>query len=193
MDVTQLPYKEKNKRAKKQMLWFGIISLCMGFAGLTSAYVVSSKRKDWLQDFELPQEFLISTVIIMASSVTLWLAGRALKKGNNSLTAGLTIATVILGGVFTYLQFAGFNSILDMGYYPTGESSNITFTFIYLIVLVHLAHLAVGFISLLFVAVKTLTGKYTPQEMLGFELGATFWHFVDFLWLYLFLFFYFFR
>ena len=49
MDLTQGTPQEKNNRAKKMMLWFGIVSLIMGFAGWTSAYIVSSKRKDWLE------------------------------------------------------------------------------------------------------------------------------------------------
>ena len=59
--------KEKQKRAKKMMLWFGIISLIMSFAGLTSAFIVSSSREDWLADFVLPNSFIYSTLIIFLS------------------------------------------------------------------------------------------------------------------------------
>ena len=71
MDLTQGTEQEKIKRAKKMMLWFGIISLIMSFAGLTSAFIVSSSREDWLQDFQLPTAFTISTVIIVISSITM--------------------------------------------------------------------------------------------------------------------------
>ncbi|NNK18910.1 MAG: heme-copper oxidase subunit III, partial [Maribacter sp.] len=59
MDLTQGTQKEKNDRSKKMMLWFGIVSLLMAFAGWTSAYIVSSKREDWLRDIELPSSFYI--------------------------------------------------------------------------------------------------------------------------------------
>ena len=53
MDYTAGTEKYKQDRAKKQMLWFGIISLCMTFAGLTSAYIVRRAGGNWLE-FRLP-------------------------------------------------------------------------------------------------------------------------------------------
>ncbi|NND89059.1 MAG: heme-copper oxidase subunit III, partial [Flavobacteriaceae bacterium] len=70
MDYTEGTEEQKSNRAKKMMLWFGIISLSMSFAGLTSAYVVSKERPDWLTDFEIPQAFYISLVAIIISSIT---------------------------------------------------------------------------------------------------------------------------
>ena len=70
MDLTQGTEKEKQQRSKKMMLWFGIVSLLMGFAGWTSAYIVSSAREDWIQGLELPSFFYVSTVLILISSLT---------------------------------------------------------------------------------------------------------------------------
>ena len=80
MDLTEGNTQEKQKRAKKMMLWFGIISLIMSFAGLTSAFIVSSSREDWLADFVLPNSFIYSTLIIFLSSIVLFAAKQALKK-----------------------------------------------------------------------------------------------------------------
>ena len=68
MDVSQASLKQKNARAKKMMLWFGMASLIMGFAGWTSAYIVSSTRDDWITDLVLPSAFLYSTIIIVIRS-----------------------------------------------------------------------------------------------------------------------------
>ena len=65
MDLTQGTPEEKNIRAKKMMLWFGIISLVMSFGGLTSAFIVSSTREDWLTNFQIPESFTASTIIIV--------------------------------------------------------------------------------------------------------------------------------
>jgi cytochrome c oxidase subunit III len=54
------------------MLWFGIISMVMMFAGLTSAYVVSKNRPDWISGFELPASLYWSTLVIILSSITLF-------------------------------------------------------------------------------------------------------------------------
>ena len=77
---------EKNNRAKKMMLWFGMISMSMTFAGLTSAYVVSSSRSDWIQQIELPFAFTISTLLIILSSGTFYLALKMLKVQNKIAT-----------------------------------------------------------------------------------------------------------
>jgi len=191
MDLTQGTREEKNIRAKKMMLWFGIIALIMSFAGWTSAIIVSSSRPDWLNDYQLPNAFTLSTVIIIISSMTFILAKRALKEDNRQATTRWLLATLALGVIFIYNQYLGFDQIIDAGYNFTGPTSNITMSFIFLIAFVHILHVAVGLICLLVVIYNHFKQKYNQTKMLGFELAATFWHFVDILWLYLFLFFYF--
>jgi cytochrome c oxidase subunit 3 len=193
MDLTQGSLEEKNKRAKKMMLWFGIASLIMSFAGWTSAFVVSRTRKDWLSDFDLPEAFMWSAIIILISSVSFILAKRALKSDNRQLTTVYLFVTLILGLTFIALQLQGFDQMMASGYNFTGPTSNITMTFIFLIAAVHIAHVVVGLICLLVVIYNHFKQKYNSSNMLGFELAATFWHFVDILWLYLFLFLYFMR
>jgi len=193
MDLTQGSSEEKNSRAKKMMLWFGIVSLIMSFAGWTSAFVVSSSRPDWLKDFQLPNAFIYSTLVIVLSSGTLLLAKQALKKNNRQLTSIWLLVTLALGGVFIFNQFSGFQQIIDLGYNFTGPTSNVTMSYIYLIAIMHILHVVVGLICLLVVIYNHFKQKYNASKMLGFELASTFWHFIDLLWVYLFLFLYFIR
>ena len=193
MDLTQGTQEEKNNRAKKMMLWFGIISLIMSFMGWTSAFIVSSSRPDWLKDFELPNAFLISTVVIIISSLSFILAKKALKNGNRNATTLWLVVTLILGIVFIFNQFLGFQQIIDLGYNFTGPTSNVTMSYIYLIAIVHILHVVVGLFCLLVVIYNHFKQKYDVTKMLGLELVATFWHFIDILWVYLFLFLYFIR
>ncbi|TXE18028.1 heme-copper oxidase subunit III [Psychroserpens burtonensis] len=188
MDLTQGTLKEKNDRAKRMMLWFGIGSLIMSFAGLTSAVLVSRKREDWMTDFTMPKAFFISCVLILISSLSFVVAKRALKNNNRSLTTAMLVLTFVLGIGFIMSQYAGFNQIVASGYYFTGQASNVTMSFIYVIAFLHILHVAAGLISLLVVIYNHFKQKYTATEMLGVELSATFWHFVDILWLFLFLF-----
>lgn len=192
LEEEKLFEENQSRRAKKMMLWFGIISLSMSFAGLTSAYVVSSERKDWLTDFQIPEAFYISLVAIVLSSVTIHFAKRAIQIQNNKKGMLLLLSTFVLGVVFVVMQFIGFSQIIENGYYFTGSESSITTSFIYLVVLMHLAHILVGLICLLVVIVNHSNKKYN-NKTLGVELATTFWHFVDILWIYLFLFFYFVR
>ncbi|NQZ43745.1 MAG: heme-copper oxidase subunit III [Flavobacteriaceae bacterium] len=191
MDLTQGTNKEKQVRAKKMMLWFGIVSLIMGFAGWTSAYIVSSKRKDWLDTIELPQAFFISTALIVLSSLTYILAKREVKKNTQKQATIWLLVTLGLGISFIAMQFYGFSQMLGNGYYFTGPTSNIKMSYVFLIAAVHIAHVVAGLISLLVVLVQQLRGKYSPADHLGLELGATFWHFLDVLWVYLILFMFF--
>ncbi len=193
MDLTQGTLQEKNIRAKKMMLWFGIVSLIMSFAGWTSAFVVSSTREDWLNDFQLPNAFLISTIAIIISSFTFLAAKRAIKNDNRSLTTIFLLITLVLGVFFITNQLNGFQEIINSGYNFTGPTSNVTMSYIYLIAVVHIVHVVAAIISLLVVIINHLRQKYNSKNLLGLELSATFWHFVDFLWLYLFLFLYFVR
>jgi len=193
MDLTQGTTEEKQKRAKKMMLWFGIISLVMSFAGLTSAFIVSSSREDWLENFILPSAFTYSTLIIVLSSVLLFLAKKTFKNSQSAITTSLLIGAFVLGIAFIYSQVQGFNQIIASGYNFTGPTSNITMSYVYVIAVVHIIHVLAGIICLFIVIINQLNKKYSNKNRLGFDLASNFWHFVDILWVYLFIFLYFFN
>ena len=184
--------KQAKRKSAKPMLWVSMISMTMMFAGLTSAYVVSRKRSDWVS-FDLPLAFYTSTALILISSITFLLAKFFIKKDNRQLTTVFLASTLILGIGFVYFQFEGFKELFNSGLFFAGAKSTVKASFIYGIVLTHLAHIAAGIIVLLVVLYNHITKKYTSVNYLGLELGAIFWHFVDILWIYLFLFFYFIR
>lgn len=191
MNLTEGPEEAKIIRAKKNILWFGIISLTMSFAGLTSAYVVSKERPDWIANFEIPPAFYISLVLILISSLTIHLAKKAIQNEKDSQGLILLIVTFLLGIAFVFFQFEGFSEIIESGYNFTGPTSSITTSFIYLIVLLHVAHVFGGLGSLVVVIYNHYKQKYRNGKTLGIELAATFWHFVDAVWIYLFMFLYF--
>jgi len=198
--TTLNPIELKISKAKKMMLWFGMISITMTFAGLTSAFIVSSSRPDWLDSFILPNWFTISTVSIILSSLFFQLAKFRLDKyvrvslpeniniyierNNVNLLLVLTILTAI---IFVVSQFLGFNEIISQGYYFTGPESSVTTSYVYILVFLHLAHLFAGMIVLTVVIAKFNKQKYEKNK-LGFELALIFWHFLGALWIYLFFF-----
>lgn len=187
------PNTSKSDNAKKMMLWFGIVSLIMTFAGWTSAYIVSSSREDWMDDFELPSAFWFSTVVIVLSSFTYWMGSKSVRASKTSAASTWLLITFLLGCIFIYSQFRGYAQMIEYGYYFTGPTSNITLSYVFLISAVHILHVIAGIISLLIVLVQQLRGKYSSDNMLGVDLGLTFWNFVDILWIYLVLFFYLYR
>ena len=191
--MTTDEHQSRTARSYKLLLLFAMISMTMMFAGLTSAFVVSKSRADWLKDFQLPSAFYFSTALIIGCSLTFHLAKKAIQKNNQTATTTFLLATLALGIGFVILQFVGFGQIVANGYYFTGAESSITTTFLYIVTVVHLVHLAGGLISLLIIIYNHFKQKYNSTQTLGIELGAMYWHFLDLLWVYLFLFLYFFK
>ncbi|WP_405565172.1 heme-copper oxidase subunit III [Polaribacter sp. Asnod6-C07] len=181
-------YVVAKKKSAKPMLWVSMISMVMFFAGLTSAYVISMKRDDWVS-FDLPQAFYISTFLIVASSITLFLSQRFLKQNKRQLSLIMVVITLILGLGFIWQQYVGFNQLKSIGLFFTGPESTVSTSFIIGITFMHVLHLLAGVIVLFVVIYNHFKYKYKSEDMLGFELGAIFWHFVDILWIYLFFFF----
>ena len=153
----------KNNRAKKMMLWFGMISMSMTFAGLTSAYVVSSSRSDWIEQIQLPFAFSLSTLILLLSSGTFYLALRSIKKANLKRAQSLLFFTLSLALAFVYFQFKGFGELIEMGYYFTGAESTITTSYLYVLVLLHLAHLTAGISAVARVSVLTIQWGFQAE------------------------------
>lgn len=180
------------RKSSKSLLWIGIVSIIMLFSGLTSAYVVRADNGNWLV-FQLPSIAIVSTAVIIASSLTMLLAQMAIKKGNVKGTTLFLFITFVLGLVFTYTQYLGWKELTIQGIYFLGKYSNASGSFLYLIAVVHLLHLFGGLIALLITLVKSIKNRYSAQDYLGIELSAIYWHFLDLLWIYLFLFLYFFR
>tara|TARA_B100001057_G_scaffold438247_1_gene470616 strand:- start:111 stop:689 length:579 start_codon:yes stop_codon:yes gene_type:complete len=192
MELNQDEIRLKTIKAKKMMLLFCLLSISMTFAGLTSAYIVSKARPDWLKDFDLPLSFTISTIIIILSSLSIWLAKKSVFKNEIKNANKWLLITFSLAIFFIFLQISGFNSIINQGYFFTGAQSTVTTSFLYVLTALHLLHLFAGLIVLIVVLANNHKEKYI-KEKLGFELAVTFWHFLGGLWLYLFVFLYFFR
>lgn len=186
LDSTQLDEETLHKkRTRKPLMIVGMVSIVMLFAGLTSAYIVRQADGNWLT-FDLPMPFFISTLLIVASSVSLWWAGRSAKKNDfQGITRGLGL-TLLLAIGFIVSQFLGYNSLIDNELYFV--NTNVSVSFLYIITFAHLLHLLGGVIALLVSWAKSLKQKYNSENKLGLELTSMYWHFLDGLWIYLLLF-----
>ena len=180
-----------NSRSKihhhKLALWIACASIVMMFAALTSAYLVRQAGGNWLE-FRLPDMFLYSTVVIVLSSITLQACYYYFKNGNEVLYKGLMILTFILGNLFIVMQYQGWLEMMDIG---VPLKTNPSGDFIYVISGLHAAHVIGGIAALIIAMVHAfaLPFKFTPNRKRRLELTLTYWHFVDFLWIYLLVFF----
>jgi cytochrome c oxidase subunit 3 len=116
------------------------------------------------------------------------LAKKYIQKDQRAATTKMLWSTLLLGILFFVFQFLGYQQIIAQGFYFTGSASSITTTFLYVVTLTHLLHLLGGIISLLVIIYNHFKQKYNASQTLGIELGAMYWHFLDLLWIYLFLF-----
>ncbi len=185
-------YKVAHRKSAKPMLWISMVSMTMMFIGLTSAYIVSSNREDWVS-FELPIALYISTVLIILSSITFLVAKKSIRNDNRTATSIFLILTLLLGIGFVYYQVQGFYELRSSGLYLAGKDSVVSASLLIVISFAHIIHVFAGLIVLIVVIYNHFKKRYNAIETLGLELGGIFWHFVDILWILLFLFFYFIR
>lgn len=176
--------QQKKIHPHKFTLWVGIGSILMMFAGLTSAYIVKRNQANWVT-FELPQFFWYSTVAIVLSSGTVFLALRAFKEREMAKYRKRMAATIILGVLFIVLQTMGFQQMWAKG---ITLQANVSYSFLYVIVGLHGAHVISGVLALVVVFAKGFNSKTRSYSIVPVELVSTYWHFVDILWIYLLIF-----
>jgi cytochrome c oxidase subunit 3 len=189
METVSVKEEKRNNTSKAAipLLWVSIVAMIMIFGSLTSGYIVSRGNSSWLH-FELPQLFYVSTAVIMISSVTMnWTLSSAKKNNYKGIKIG-SLLTFLLGLTFVICQFKAWEYLVDQKIFFTGPTSNVSASYLYVITALHLAHLAFGLVAVLVVWVKSLLQRYSSENLLGIRLCAIFWHFLDVLWIFLFLF-----
>lgn len=178
---------------KKFMLWLFIVSIVMIFASLTSAYIVKQADSAWLS-IELPTVLWYSTAVLLLSSFTAHIAYRAGKAGNAKRAGAFLLATLALGLLFLGMQWMGWVDLVQRGIFfggvdYEGNPANPAGSFIYVLMGVHAVHLIAGLIYwLVVILMKRQTKAQQENWQLHLELSTIFWHFLDGLWVYLFLF-----
>jgi cytochrome c oxidase subunit 3 len=201
MSITAESVKERKKiHPHKFALWVAMGSISMMFAGLTSAYIVRESQGNW-RYYTLPQTFTLSTIAIILSSITFFLAIRTFKKREMQKFRLLMIATLFLGLAFGALQYAGFYQLyhqlqaIRMNGETLAQASTVRLngnpseSFLFIIAGLHLVHLFGGIIALLIVFFRAFRTRVKTYNATGLEIVAGYWHFVDILWVYLFVFF----
>lgn len=184
MDIVSTQ-QQKKIHPHKFTLWVAIASILMMFAGLTSAYIVKSNQSGW-QEVEMPKIFWGSTAVILISSLTVQMALRSFKQRAMSQYRLLIAITFFLGIAFVALQYAGFTQLWNERIRFQGSGAG---QFLYIIFGLHAIHVLGGVITLMVMFLKAFFGKTKGYSSVPVELAATYWHFVDILWLYLFVFF----
>lgn len=171
----------------KFLMWVAIGSICMMFAGLTSAYVVK-KSQDNVISVNLPNIFLWSTLVILLSSFTLQIAVKSIKAQQIKEYKKYLLLTASLGIVFTIMQYFGFKALDQSGVQFIGRNSNPGASFLLIIIGLHSIHVLGGVMALIVMSIKNVFNRNMKVNVVGAEIIAAYWHFVDVLWIYLLIF-----
>ncbi len=180
-------YNRSKIHPQKFAMWVACASMLMLFSGLTSAYIVRRAAGNWYE-FPIPDVFFMSTIAILLSSVALHTSYVNFKKGLELRYKLFLFAGFALGIAFLIMQYQGWTALKEMGIplrtNPSGD-------FVYAISWVHAAHVLGGIVGLIVAMIHAFALKFkvTDVRKRRFELTLTYWHFVDFLWIYLIVFF----
>lgn len=187
--MTTVSSNQRNRiHPHKFTLWVAMGSLIMMFAGMTSAYIVRSNQANWLE-FPLPGIFWYSTFVIVLSSLTMHLALKAFKAREMQRYRTLITITVLLGLGFAVLQFLGFKDLQGHGVQLLWQGSNPSASFLAIITGLHVLHVVGGIVALLVIFFRAYSLRSKTYNTVPVEIVSTYWHFVDILWIYLFIFF----
>lgn len=172
---------------QKFALWLGIVSIVMMFAAFTSAYIVRQGAGNWLL-FDLPKALQYTTVVLLLSSGTMHWAYLS-AKADKQLQLRIAISiTSLLGFVFLYGQVYAWGELVQAKVFFAGNQANPAGSFLYVLTGLHAIHLVSGILFLGLITVWVFMGKVHSKNLTRIEMCATYWHFLDILWLYLFIF-----
>ena len=172
--------KTENGSRYRIGMWVALASVAMMFTSLSSAYVVrSGGARDWFP-IAMPRVLLVSTALIVLSSVTIELARHSLKRSRHNAYVKYVFFTVLLGIGFLASQLFAWRQLAAQGVYLASHPYS---SFFYLLTGAHAVHLFGGLLGLLFLLFRS---RRQPSQA---ATGAVtiYWHFMDGLWIYLFL------
>lgn len=172
---------------KKFNMWLFVIASFMLFAALTSGFIVYTGGNPARGiKVILPQGFMYSTGVIMLSSLTMYLAHRSAKLLQFGKQKLYLILTILLGIVFFFAQLYCWTILVKIGVYFINP--NASQSFIYIFTGAHLLHIFAGLIILIYALVTVIRNRPQVTNIYQMEMASIFWHFIDLLWIYLYIF-----
>jgi cytochrome c oxidase subunit 3 len=179
---------------QRTFLFFALIGSSILFLSLVIMFIIWMSYHPPIENLRMPKAFVVSTIILLFSSYLLTLARRAFQTDNSKTLLISLSSTLVLSAAFTFLQVNGWKELYDSGHFFDGAAG---VTFLYLITGLHFVHVFGGIIYLLYLnlvafdtwqdPVKSLIYFSNPVEGIRLEIFSAYWHFLDGLWLFLFL------
>lgn len=175
-----------NAKPRKFVVWLFVVSSTIMFGGLTSYYIVFAASKGKGHGLVLPDTFMYSTAVLIASSICLFMASRALRSANFGSQRLFLWGTFVLGLVFGYLQVDAWGTLFRTG--AAFVNNNAAISMIYVVSGLHLLHIFAGLCFVLSSLYGAYTGLSLEKSKFRMDIASIFWHFIDILWIYLYVF-----
>ena len=175
-------------------IWLTLASISMLFIALTSAYILrqynslSSANPDW-KPLQIPTALWITTAVILLSSISFEIARRALKQNHYEKFKSWISITTVLGFTFLVGQVVAWRQLAGQGIFL---KSNPHSSFFYVLTGLHALHLLGGIVVLTYVLISALRLRISLKKRTTVEVTSLYWHFMDGLWIYLFVLLFFF-
>ncbi len=170
-------------------MWFLLLVVLMTFGGLISSYLVLATNGvlEW-KPFALPVQIWLSTLLIIASSITYAIAHKSLEVEHQTKAKNWLLATTVLGAMFIASQILAWVTLVGRGIYV---ASNPYAGFFYILTAVHALHVLGGICTLGYIVLRTWKETSSDEELKKRKSISTsvgwYWHFMDGLWIVLFL------
>jgi len=178
--------KRFSKDTYRITVWILLAAIVMMFVALASSYIILSGNSEW-QPVRMPRAFMFSTGLILISSVTMTAARRSLQRGQSRKYQGWLLLTLLLGAAFLACQYAGWKQLVSAGAFISGNPHS---SFYYLFTGAHGVHLLGGLTALAYLTGRSgrvLVGEAREKRSAATDGVALYWHFMDGLWVCLFL------
>ncbi|MDT3404449.1 cytochrome c oxidase subunit 3 [Mucilaginibacter terrae] len=172
---------------KRFNMWLFLFTSFMFFAALTSGFIVYIGGKGHGLSIKMPDAFMYSTAIIMVSSVSMFFASKAAKQSDVSKQRLFIWITLLLGVAFFAMQVYAWN-VLTFKMHAWFVNANAAISFVYVFSVMHLLHILAGLVLLIISLVGTYRKKPQAINLFRMEMSSLFWHFVDIIWIYLYVF-----
>jgi len=186
MEYTASQNVKFDARPKKFIVWLFVVSSTIMFGGWTSYYIVFSASKGKGHGLVLPDMFIYSTIVLVLSSITLFLSSRSLRHQNTLKQRLFLWLTLLLGMGFGYLQFDAWSALYRSG--AVLVNNNAAISMIYIVSGFHLLHIVAGLCMIISSLVGTYQNLSHERAVYRQEISSIFWHFIDILWIYLYVF-----
>lgn len=171
-----------SRRASITGLLVLLAASVMFFAAFTSAFFVRrGMSNDWV-DTPLPPILWLNTGVLVASSIALELARRALRSSRRTAFNRYWTGATLLGALFLGGQYMAWLQLNAAGIYLATNPSS---SFFFLLTCVHAVHLVGGISALGYIDVQALLLRLGPSKRTAVDVSAYFWHFLDAIWIYL--------